>query len=317
MKQEFKNSSVNPCVLSSKQLRKCINCIIDVSCRIKEVPYVTALVQVLPLVLRKCNLLKYFDGEKTYSLHLTSTLIHGRPLAWPKHGKYVCELGDMMIVCRDDTVNCQNAAILQAKVSAKKEAFYKLSNVSCLNQLNLYTNWPIFSIDGNGHKYYDLQPKLADKRAQHMIIRHWKRPNIMITKSQRTMPIQHPSFGVFLMQMLKLKNGREFFTPPEGDSWSELIEDVQRYVASSPTINCKALDSCKPLFPRVASTELVFHDLLSNEEIDIVEAIENVTTRIIENISQSREGFIDDSNCFGILLIEKRSIDSVSMEVRK
>ena len=315
MRHEIKNTSVHPCALSLKQLRKCINCIIDVSCRIKEVPYVTALVQVLPLVLRKCNLLKYSDGGKTYSLHLTSTLIHGRPLARPKHGKYACELGDMMIVCRDDTVNSQSAVILQAKVSRGKEASIKLSNDSSLNQLDLYTNWPIFSIDGNGYKSYDLYPKIADKRAQHMILRHWQRPNIMIAESQKTMPIQYPSFGVFLMQMLKLKNGREFFTPPEGDAWSELIEDVQRYVASSPTINCKALDSCKPLFPRVASTELVFHDLLSNEEIDIVAAIENVTTRIIEGISQSRKGFIDDSNCCGMLLIEKRSIDSVSMEV--
>ena len=41
-----------------------------------------------------------------------------------------------------------------------------------------------------------------------------------------------------------------------------------------------------------------------NRIIDVSKTIENVITRIMEGITQSKEGFIDDSNCFGILTIE-------------
>ena len=149
--------------ITSTLLNTCIRQVLDVSNGIREVPYVTALVQILPLVLNHAMTTEYYDGARRYHLKFTGTLIHGEPVVQFKtnKGHVGCELGDMMVVCKDYETNRQTAAFLQAKVAKTKKSEYVLSGPSSLNQLYLYTKWPAFSLTGNTSRVYDLYPRCA------------------------------------------------------------------------------------------------------------------------------------------------------------
>lgn len=289
--------------LTSTLLNKCIHQVFDVSKCIREVPYVTALVQLLPLFLNKSIATRYCDGSKQYRLKFTGTLVHGEPVAQflrANHGKVGCELGDMMVVCKDCKTNRQTAAFLQAKVSRKKEANYILSGPSSLNQLYLYTRWPKFSLKWSGSRVYDLYPKYADERARHMIFRHWRRPYVMIAKSQNVMPITYPSLGVYLMQILKMQEGREFFNPSHGDAWSELITDVATYISNHMFQKCCSLDP-NTQFPRVSQTEIM--SFISAKSYEAI--LSNNLVGMIKQGVMDLPEWAYSKKCFGILTIEK------------
>lgn len=288
--------------ITSTLLNKCIRQVLDVSNGIREVPYVTALVQILPLVLNHAMTTEYYDGARRYHLKFTGTLIHGEPVVQFKtnKGHVGCELGDMMVVCKDYETNRQTAAFLQAKVAKTKKSEYVLSGSSSLNQLYLYTKWPKFSLKQNGTKTHDLYPKYADERAMHMIFRHWRRPYVMIAKSQKVMPITYPSLGVYLMQMLKMRQGREFFEQSAGDVWSDLIHDVNMYISNHGFQRCSSLDPGTQ-FPRVATEEFMSFITSSISDNVLSSNLVDGIRRVIMELPE----WVNDSKCFGILTIEK------------
>lgn len=289
--------------LTSTLLNKCMHQVFNVSKCIREVPYVTALVQLLPVFLNRSIATRYYDGSKLYRLKFSGTLIHGEPIVQFfkfKGGRVGCELGDMMVICKDYKTNRQTAAFLQAKVSKRREVGYTLSGPSSLNQLYLYTKWPKFSLKWSGSRLYDLYPKCADERARHMIFRHWRQPNVMIAKSQNVMPITYPSLGVYLMQILKMQEGREFFDPSHGDAWSELIKDVSTYISNHMFQRCRSLDP-NTQFPRVSQTEIMsFISAKSNESV-----LSNNLVGMIKQGVKDLPEWAYGEKCFGILTIEK------------
>lgn len=254
-----KGGKPQPVCLSTEFLKRCFDlvCYVHTKC-VKEVPAVVGLVQVLPELLnRMCKGIPA-GGGKIRRVRFSGYVIHGRPVAKFKanHGGNGCELGDVLVVSRDLSRNKQNAMLLQAKVSREKELRHKLSGGSSLNQLDLYTSWPVFNLDKYPTASYDVTPKRWNAGAQYLLFRHWRRPTMLLAKPEIELRVGSPSFASCMMRMLKLECGRPYSNNPNTDEWSRLIHDLIAYVQKHDTIHCGTLLKNQDL-SRMNSLEMV------------------------------------------------------------
>lgn len=292
-----KNGKPKPVCLSTEFLKRCFDlvCHVQTKC-VKEVPSVIGLVQVLPELLNKMCVGVPAGGGKIRRVKFSGYVIHGQPVAKFKtqHGGHGCELGDILVVSRDLLCDKQNAMLLQAKVVRNKELRHRLSDGSSLNQLDLYTSWPVFNLDKYPTASYDVTPKRRNAGAQYLLFRHWRRPTMLIAKPAIELRVGSPSLASCMMSMLKLSGGRPYSSNPNVDEWSRLIHDLIDYVQKYGTIHCGSLLKDQYL-SRMSSSKIVMY---LDEQIRINSPIR------ISGMGKDMNVLTESSSTFGVLIMD-------------
>ena len=144
-------------------------------------------------------------------------------------GKYAnpstCEVGDLLVICHDvvDGDDRYNAALIQWK---KLTSGVEKITGSALKQLDLYENWPLFTLNSCGCQF-DIHPKTVTPGAQYGLILPSAQTSLFCTIPAITLKTaDSPSFARFIINLMKWQTGRPFVLDVKQkgqDSWSDLI----------------------------------------------------------------------------------------------
>ena len=193
--------------------------------RFTEPCYTSAIVSIFPSLMH----LSMFGNVK-----FGGCFIHQRPIVKAQGYPHGCELGDLLVLCREKTQGNErfNAALFQLK---RDNRHYPERNVMMSPiQYDLYTKWPPFSFGYTFDKNncYDIRPRMVTPGAQYMIIEDapYFRPVMFST----SIPINNmyfddeASFGLYLWNFIHWDTGRPISIEAEKneDEWSRLIWDL-------------------------------------------------------------------------------------------
>lgn len=193
--------------------------------------------------------------------------IHQSPLATMSNGTDRCEVGDLLVLCKkqEGTSLRYNAALFQLK-KAYVDCCVKPDNQI---QLNLYTNWPEFSLgrryiaSSTDPNHFNIQPKAVTPGAQYMFInespyQYWDFNGYLVPfgcpvvythsiPEDVMMNTPELSFGFFLWNFILWQDGRPISesAATANDDWSKLIWTLiarsQARVFNHKGINAKSI----------------------------------------------------------------------------
>lgn len=223
--------------------------------KLDEPAYTASIVTKFPALMNGCLGRAKFGG----------CFIHQSPIATMSNGTDRCEVGDLLVLCKktDYGVPRFNAALFQLKRTSEYCSVKPDNQI----QLQLYTNWPEFSLGrvyiNTGANHYDIHPKAVTPGAQYMFIneepyQYWDYNDyfipygcpIVYTHSIPELVMMNTpemSFGMFLWNFMQWQDGRPISksAATADDEWSgliwELITRTQSTVFNHKSINAKAV----------------------------------------------------------------------------
>lgn len=202
--------------------------------------------------------------------------------------QHSCELGDLLVICRKivDGKERYITALLQFKRANGKSL--RISALSELVQLEVYTSWPIFTIK-NVPGQFDVQPKTVNLGAQYSLIYEsaGQYRSMYAHIPQASMDFSSDlTLGRFINDLLDWQDGRTINEESQKDDeeWSRLIWTL---INISKTAIFNRRNIGQENSPRTAGE---FFDFMCDEDPIII------TT---ENIEENAENaisllFIDD-----------------------
>lgn len=141
--------------------------------------------------------------------------------------QHSCELGDLLVICRKivDGKERYNTALLQFKRANSKSL--RISALSELAQLDVYTSWPIFTIK-NVLGQFDVQPKTVNLGAQYSLIYEYagQYRSMYAHIPQTSMDFSSDlTLGRFINDLMDWQDGRTINEESQKDDeeWSRLI----------------------------------------------------------------------------------------------
>lgn len=205
------------------------------------------------IVLSVRDIVKNLYSRAKPNLQVAGCYVHQKPKVtftsqlskFQKRNPITRELGDLMVVCRDNVEGKElyNAAIFQLKKQKDNKVEIELG------QCELLRDWPIFNFKyGNPRHGYDIHPKCPSPGAQYMIIDKGRccciknffwvspaKPTIDLTAADFCMA----SFGHYLDAMLDWRAGRPICAKNASnqDEWSRLVWDIIEDIKNAPLKN--------------------------------------------------------------------------------
>ncbi len=166
--------------------------------------------------------------------------IHQRPIVKAQGYPHGCELGDLLVLCRDKSQGNErfNAALFQLK---RDDRHSPAKNVVLSPiQYDLYTKWPLFSFGYTFDKNncYNIRPRMVSPGAQYMIIEDapYYRPVMFSTSVPRNDIYfdDEASFGLYLWNFIHWDTGRPISIEAEKDEdeWSRLVWNLINHTRS-------------------------------------------------------------------------------------
>lgn len=195
----------------------------------KEPDYVAKLVEVLPGFV-KSSLLDVMPGR---TIAAGSAFIHQKPLAHFINRMGCSELGDLLLVCRENRFsgNVYNALLLQAKRTATPFS----AQIRNDHQYVLYSEWPYFEYRHAGAlngKRRSVLPKTITQGAQYLLIDESGSVDLFTATVDR--PLNGSKlFARTLAAVLSFDAGRTFQVTSPRDDWSQMVLDLLRLSASA------------------------------------------------------------------------------------
>ena len=190
---------------------------------LQEPDYTAAMVLELPKLL---NASRAFPGVR-----FSGCFIHQSPMA-TFVGKYYnpskCEVGDFLAICHNvvDGDDRYNAAMIQWK---KSPTGVETIVDDALKQLDLYEQWPAFTLNATGPVVYDIYPKTVTPGAQYGIIKTNVPEELFCTVPSKSLTtLDGVPFARFLINLMKWQTGRPFYFDSTNldDAWSVLITNL-------------------------------------------------------------------------------------------
>lgn len=164
-----------------------------------------------------------------------SAFIHQKPLAHftKRIGYRDPELGDLLIVCRDNRINGSyyNAMLLQAKRTSTPFS----QQIPNDHQYVLYSEWPEFEYKRAGYlngKKRSVLPKMITQGAQYLLIDDLNPPLLFTASVDETLK-SSSLFACTLAAIMSFDTGRTFDVKYPRDDWSQMILDLLNLSAIS------------------------------------------------------------------------------------